>query len=264
MRKYMEVTKLYLKMQFVWRADVVFHMLFTVTKILFAWLLWGIIFRDQNMVAGFTFDGMLSYYIISSFLTQLEMSSGISEEISSRIRNGTFSKYVILPIKIENYFLAMEVGVIAFYLLFDMAAALIWIFVFQIRFAVTRELFMLCCGLCIILLGLLFMVRLNYLLGILTLKYEEISTFLMIKNNLMALVTGSIVPLVLFPETVVRVMKLLPFYYVTYLPSMLLTGRCREEAVPGIVILLIWCGAVQAAIRRTEKKYMRLYDGVGI
>ena len=115
-----------------------------------------------------------------------------------------------------------------------------------------------------VLLGLLFMVQLNFYLGILTLKYQEISTFLMIKNNLVALVTGTIVPLALFPETVVKLMRCLPFYYVTYLPSMLLTGRCREEAAPGLLILAVWCGALQLVIGITWKKYRKRYDGVGI
>ena len=104
MRKYIEIARIYLKTQLAWRADVVFNMLFTVGRILFAYLLWRVIFADKEMIAGFTFHGMLSYYIINSFLTQLEMSSGISGEISERIRNGTFTKYIVIPVSIEGYF----------------------------------------------------------------------------------------------------------------------------------------------------------------
>ena len=74
MRKYREVMRVYLKAQLAWRADVVFSMIFTVSKILFAWLLWGMIFRERDLVADLTFHGMLSYYIVSSFLSQLEMA----------------------------------------------------------------------------------------------------------------------------------------------------------------------------------------------
>ena len=108
------------------------------------------------------------------------------------------------------------------------------------------------------------MVQLNYFLGILTLKYQEIGTFLMIKNNLIALVTGTIIPLALFPEAFVKGMRLLPFYYVTYLPSMLLTGRCGQEALPGLIVLLLWCLALQTVVANTWKKYRIKYDGVGI
>lgn len=264
MRKYREIARVFLKSQMAWRADVAFNMIFTVSRILFASLLWGIIYAKKDMVAGFTFHGMLSYYIISSFLTQLEMSDGISGEVSARIRNGTFSKYMILPVSIEGYFTAMEAGVVLFYLGFDLMAALIWVFIFRIEFVLTTSPLIWLCSLGMILLGLIFMVQLNYYLGILTLKYQGIDTFLMIKRHFVSLVTGSIIPLVLFPEGVVRAMKLLPFYYVTYLPSMLLTGRLAGEALAGLGILAGWCVVMQALIRLTWSRYSRKYDGVGI
>ena len=161
-------------------------------------------------------------------------------------------------------FRSMEIGVVLFYLGFDFLAAVVWIFLFQIQFMFTQDLLMVVCAVLMILLGLLFMVQLNYYLGILTLKYQEISTFLTIKNYIISMVTGTIVPLVLFPDVVVKLISFLPFYYVTYLPSMLLVGRCYEEALPGIVILAGWCVLLQFVIKVTWESYRKKYDGVGI
>ena len=111
---------------------------------------------------------------------------------------------------------------------------------------------------------MIFMVQLNYFLGLLTLKYQGIGTFLMIKDNLISLVTGSIVPLALFPEVFVKLMGLLPFYYVTYLPSMLLTGLCGDEALRGVLVVISWCVVMQLMITVVWNKYIRKYDGVGI
>lgn len=264
MRKYWEVSKIYMKAQLAWRADVVFNMVFTITKILFAYLLWGIIFQDRDMVGDFTLHGMLSYYIISSFLSGLERSGGVSSELHDRIRNGTFSKYMVIPVDVEKYFLAMELGIVLFYISFDFIAAAVWTFIFQVEFTHTEDIAVAACAVLIAVLGMLFMVLLNYFLGLLTLKYQGIQTFLMIKNNLVALITGSIVPLALFPEIAVRIMRWLPFYYVTYLPAMLLAGLCRNEARSGVVVISCWCILMQAAINVVWKKYIRKYDGVGI
>lgn len=51
------------------------------------------------------------------------------------------------------------------------------------------------------------MAELNYFLGILTLKFEEISTFLMIKDNFSAFVTGAVIPLALLPEWIIEGMR---------------------------------------------------------
>ena len=264
MYKYWEISKVHMKEQLTWRADVVFNMLFTIVKILFAYLLWGIIFQGKSMIGQFTFHGMLSYYIVSSFLSQLEMSSGISWEIHDRIRQGSFSKYMVIPVSVQAYFVFMEIGVVGFYFLFALIAAVVWKFAFRIRFQFTNDPLIMVIAVVMAVLGLLFMVQLSFLLGIMTLKYQGIGTFLMIKNNLMELVTGTIVPLALFPAGVVNVMKYLPFYYVTYLPSMLLTGHCEQEALKGLGIMTAWCVGIQAVIRATWKKYIKKYDGVGI
>lgn len=116
MRKYVEIAKILFKAQIAYRFDVAMTVLFTVTKILFAYILWGAIFGQNKTVAGFTFPMMLSYYIISSFLAQIEMSNGVSGEISERIRGGTFSKYMVIPADTQGYFIAQTFGAMAFYL----------------------------------------------------------------------------------------------------------------------------------------------------
>lgn len=264
MGKYREVAKTSIKTQLVWRADVIFNMIFTITKILFAHLLWGIVFKNKETIGGFTFHGMLSYYIISSFLSQLEMSKRVSGELHAKIRNGAFSKYIVIPVGIQKYFMAMQLGAVMFYIGFDFIAAVVWIFIFQIEFVVVTNWFIIVCAVMMTILGMAFMVQLNYFLGLLALKYQGIGTFLMIKNNLVALATGSIIPLALFPEMLVNIMKIFPFYYVTYLPSMLLVGMYQEEAVYGVIVISCWCAIIQFFIDIVWKKYVKKYDGVGI
>lgn len=264
MKKYREIAKLFFKIQLTWRFDVIFNMLFTVTKILFAYILWGAIYGENNIVADFTFDTMLSYYIISSFLAQIDMSDNVSNEVSSKIRNGTFSKYMVLPVNIQNYFMAQSVGKVCFNLLIDLISAIIWLIIFRIHFVFTKDVYMILLSVILIIEGLVFMIQLNYFLGILTLKFQDIQIFLMIKNNLVAFITGTLIPLVLLPENIVKIMRIFPFYYVTYLPSMLLIGKNQEEALAGIIILAAWI-LFFALINRLFYNTMRVkYDGVGI
>ncbi len=55
-------------------------------------------FGENKIVSGFTFNSMLSYYIISSFLAGIDMSKSTSEEICNRVKLGTFSKYMIIQL----------------------------------------------------------------------------------------------------------------------------------------------------------------------
>ena len=68
MKKYLEVAKVYLKVKLMWRADLIFGFISIVMKIIFASLLWGVIFRDKETVAGFTQNSMMAYYLLLSLI----------------------------------------------------------------------------------------------------------------------------------------------------------------------------------------------------
>ncbi len=264
MSKYIEIAKVLFKAQMAYRFDVVMTMLFTITKILFAYVLWGAIFAQNEVVGGFTFPVMLSYYIISSFLSQIEMSASVSTEVSERIRGGTFSKYMVIPAGVNSYFVAQTFGKIAFYFIFVAGVTVLWMFVFGVGFAVTGNAMMILSAAVMIVLGLLFMIQLNFFLGMLAFEFQDITFFLIIKDNLVSFVTGGLVPLVLLPQGVLAVMKCFPFYYVTYLPAMLLIGKNGHEAVSGIITLSVWLLVFVVLNKVMYEKMRVIYDGVGI
>lgn len=264
MKKYLEIAKIYFKTQLAFRFDVAMTAVVTISKIIFAYVLWGAVFGRNQTVAGFTFQMMLSYYIISSFLSQIELSEGISGEIGYRIHGGTFSKYMVIPVNTRGYFIAQTFGAMAFYLLFIFLAAVIWVFVFGISLTLTGSAAIIAEAVVMIILGLLFMIQLNYFLGILAFKFMNIGMFLMIKNNLVAFITGSLIPLVLLPQGIVDLMRFFPFYYVTYLPSMLLIGKNANEATIGIFVLAAWLLAFTVINKLVYDKMRVVYDGVGI
>ena len=264
MKKYLETAKVLFKAQLNYRFEIVANMLFTVTKILFAYVLWGAVFGTRDVVAGFTFNAMLSYYIISSFVSQLDMSDSMGSEISGRIRSGTFSKYMVIPVSVSGYFGSQTFGASAFYLSFNLLSAVIWILAFRVKLLVTADPYLICMAILICALGLIFMIQLNFLLGILTFKFHDIWLFLMIKYSILSFATGTMLPLSLLPQGMVALMRYLPFYYVTYLPSMLLIGRAGGEAATGFWVMLAWVAVFIPINLWTYRRLRIRYDGVGI
>lgn len=264
MKKYLEILKISFKAQIIYRMDVLFQLLFGVTKIIFASVVWGVIFGSRSEVAGFTLNTMLSYYIVSSFLSCMDLSDITGNEMTWRIRDGTFSKYMVVPARVFGYFGAQTAGKAAFYLSFNLIGAVVWVVLFQIRFAITADALLVIGALLMAALGLVFMLQLNYFLGILTFKFQDVWMFMMIKNNIVQFVTGSLIPLALLPQPVIDAMRLLPFYYVTYLPSMLLIGRNGEELLSGLITIAVWVAAFVPLNMLTYNHLRKRYEGVGI
>jgi len=264
MKMYIETAKVLFKTQIAYRFDTIISMVFTISKIVLAYVLWGAIFHNRDLVAGFTFNTMISYYIISSFVAQLDQSSSTGGQIAEEIRVGQFSKYMVRPMNVFGYFFSQTLGVSAFLLTFNLVSALLWVFVFSIDFTVTNNLVTILSALAMCSLGLLLMMQLNFYIGVLAFKFHETGIFMMIKDNIMHFVTGSLIPLTILPTLVQDIMKFFPFYYVIYLPSMLFMGKNEKEIVTGLVTLIVWNLAFWLLNKITYKRLRTKYDGVGI
>ena len=263
-KKYCEVAKINFKGCIIWRFDILANLLLTVTKITFAYILWKAVFGENDVIGGFTFYSMLTYYVTGAFLSGADMSKKISTEICTRVISGTFSKYIIIPVNIQIYFMAQNFGRLIFYLLLNMISLFTWIFILQISFSFTNNMYYLGTAAVMALLGLIFMTEFQFFIGILSFKFLEISMFRIIVDNIMVFVTGAAIPLSLLPEAVTAVMRIFPFYYIIYLPSMLAIGRNGNEALSGLIIIFAWVLVFFIINNLLYKRLRVLFEGVGI
>ena len=263
-KKYCEVAKINFKSCIIWRFDILANLLLTVTKITFAYILWRAVFGENDVIGGFTFYSMLTYYVTGAFLSGADMSKKISTEICTRVISGTFSKYIIIPVNIQIYFMAQNFGRLIFYLLLNIISLFTWIFVLQISFSFTNNMYYIAIAALMALLGLVFMTEFQFFIGILSFKFLEISMFRIIVDNIMVFITGAAIPLSLLPEAVTAVMRIFPFYYIIYLPSMLAIGRNGNEAFSGLIIIFAWVLAFFIINNLLYKRLRVLFEGVGI
>jgi ABC-2 type transport system permease protein len=265
MKKYLEIAKVYFKIQITYRFDVILNALGIIGKVLFAWILWGAIFSGQDKLGGMSFREMLSYYVIVSFFASLDLSEGISREISDRIRNGTFSKFMVIPAGNMRYFIIQNFGAAGYYGIFGLGIAIICIIIFRITIALAPNLLLVLCALAMEILGLIFMAAYQYFIGILTFKFQDIGFFLHIQGNIIAFITGAMIPLTLLPDGIVQILRFFPFYYVHYFPAMILTGQGSfREALAGLGIICFWTLAMLIIGHSTYERLRIKYDGVGI
>ncbi|GHV02579.1 ABC transporter permease [Spirochaetia bacterium] len=266
MKKYIEIAKILFRVQMIYRFAVVMTALSTVARVLFAWILWGAVFSGRDYVGDFTFQAMLSYYVVSSFLaTGMSECESVSGEVSARIRNGTFSKYLVVPANVQGYFMFETLGAVAYYTVFSFIAAVFCTLVFHVDLMFTGEIAAILCAAAMIIIGFSFMVSYHYFIGLLTLQFQDVGFFLHVQGNIIAFVTGALVPLSLLPDGFTAILRFVPFYYVTYMPAMLLTGQAGVgEGLPGLVILALWAVAAALTAEFTYQKLRVKYDGVGI
>jgi len=264
MTAYLQIAIIHFKKQITYRFDAAIHVLACVCRTLFASIVWSAIYASHQTIAGLTLADMLGYAVISAALSQMNPSRGVSEEISGRVRDGTFSKYMVLPAGVQGYFLAQSAGTGLFFAIVNGLAALLCLALFGIRLPLAGDAPVFAAAGLMIVLGMAFMIQLNFFLGLLTFRFQDVWIFLMIKENFMAFLTGALIPLALLGPEAESVMRGFPFYYVSYLPAMLLMGKQAEEALQGLGIISLWFCFFTLLNTWSYRRVRVLYDGVGI
>lgn len=263
MKKYLEIGKISLKTQITYRFDVLAGSLMPFIRVFLAYFLWRTLFTGRTHIGEMNFKMMITYYIICSFIQRLEQSSGMVFEYAEEIRAGRFSKYLVKPLSPLGHFISVSLGKTFYILFFTLAAVSVIALIFRREFLFPSSLLNLILAIVIAILGLLFMILLNYLTSLLAFKYTDVTGWHLLKTNVMDFLTGALIPLSLLPLWMQGLMKFFPFYYMQYLPASLYLGIRIDEVIFGIIVLVFWNILLWFFAEVTYNRFRRLYEGVG-
>jgi ABC-2 type transport system permease protein len=108
------------------------------------------------------------------------------------------------------------------------------------------------------------MLLLNHCIALLSLKFIDITGFIIGKGALIELLSGALIPLTLLPAPLVAGLRFSPFYYVVFYPANLVLGKVTEPPVVAVLVLASWCAILYAVAQGWFRRARRLYEGVGI
>jgi ABC-2 type transport system permease protein len=103
-----------------------------------------------------------------------------------------------------------------------------------------------------------------YCFGLLTFWFLEIQGFVILSMAVESLLGGQMFPLDLMPAWIFRIAQFLPFYYQTYFPTAIFTGRIElAGAVQGLGIQLGWVLVLLAVNQLLWTRGLRRHTAVG-
>lgn len=264
MKKYLQIFKIGMKEMFAYRFDVFGKGVLGFFKICIAYLMWRIIYSMNDIVSGYTFHEMITYYLLVNFLLAFETSSEVSKLMSEEIKNGYFTKYIVKPVNTFGYYFSLIISKIAFLAIVNTIAMGVWLLVFRNYFELHLSFRALSNSIFIFILGLLFIALLNYFFMILTFWVIDTTAFFMIKDNIMEFVTGALVPFSLLPAYVIEGFKYTPFYYILYYPVNICIRGDLSEVHRAFFVLVISCVVLLVIDHGIYKFAIKSYEGVGI
>jgi ABC-2 type transport system permease protein len=240
-KKYIPFFRANIMQMFIYRGTVWLWLLVDVFQFTMMIFLWKSVYQYQDAINGFTFNEMLLYFLLTNvfmIFTEVEAVFAISEEI----REGRISLYLIKPISYKRrlFFelLGRVIGLLILLLPIVTIFGTILTFIFDIVWTVSLvEVLM-----AIIFVPLIFtlMFEFSFLFGMIAIYTTNVFGVVIFLSVLVRIFSGQLVPLALYPDFLVNVIKYMPFQYISYPPLLILNKLDMTPALHGILILVLW------------------------
>jgi ABC-2 type transport system permease protein len=240
--KYYQSFLIGLQSNLVYRLNFAVRGFFSLFHLAVVFILWGAAYAGTPHIGGFSFEQTLTYFLVMLVMQFFVGAFNEDYQISEEIRSGLINQFILKPINYFSYRFSIFVAARL------VSGALILI------------------PLCVALpfLHSYLTLPIAYCFGMLTFWFLEIQGFVILSMAIESLLGGQMFPLDLLPAWMLEIAKLLPFYYQTYFPTAILTGRIDLAATyQGFAIQLFWAVALLGLNTVLWRRGLRRHTAVG-
>ena len=182
-------------------------------------IFWNALFRPGvSTVGGMTQTDLIHYTIASLLFTQVR-GGDHDFELAEMIRIGTLSNYLLRPVSVIEFIYLRGVSTRLTIALVCLVAGL------GVEVYLGNPPWLMVGGMFLALVGNVIHYQIGACLASLSFLWEESYYLLMIKNLLVGLLAGDLLPLNLFPPTAQQILSYLPFHLYVYAPAQVALGR---------------------------------------
>ncbi|MDD7266670.1 MAG: ABC-2 family transporter protein [Lachnospiraceae bacterium] len=232
------------KTQLSYPAAFYVFILISLFAVFVSYALWRAIYAGsgRGVLGGFTETEMIRY-IFMSYVTNSIVAVSIMEDVGRDVVRGEVAIYLIKPLDYRLSLIAKAFGMMVYRFL--LPGIWIWIgievYLMNVKAAavITPSAIILFPVSC--LLSFLIYVLFDFCFGMIAFYTTHIFGMYMVKNAVVGLLSGSLLPLTFFPPVLQQILGLLPFSSMVYTPLMLYLGKLSgAELQSALLRQVIW------------------------
>jgi ABC-2 type transport system permease protein len=257
--KYLTLTGLSFQKQLEVRSDFLFERVRSLSVMISLYFLWSALLINQTSVLGYEREQLLTYVLMAALLRALVLGA-VSDYLPSEIAKGKLSDVLLRPISHMGYWAAQDaasksVNVISAAIELTIFALLVRTPFYLPAHALTWLGFFLT-----VIGGMVMYFQMSYLLGTLGFWTAQSWGPRFCFEILLEFCGGAYFPIDFLPQTIQRIVSLLPFPYLVFYPlriylergSLLTIGHCLMMQAFWIVVLSV---LVRVLWRRGLRQY---------
>lgn len=239
MKAILYIIKSQLNISLTYRFEVISGFLTNFILMFVSVYFWKAAYLNKAEVAGVDSMQMITYTVIVTILNVI-ISCDIGDALGSRIRDGNIALDMMKPISIYIIFFAQDIGRLLSSLILNALPLLIFSLIF-VKFSAPVSLTAFICFLISAVFSYLIIWLISAIVGMLTFWAMNVGPLGFVKNVIIRILSGSIVPIWFFPKAVQTIINYTPFVYTYQLTAGVYIGKINvDQAFQENVVQFSW------------------------
>ncbi|MDY5911691.1 MAG: ABC-2 family transporter protein [Inconstantimicrobium porci] len=225
-----------------YRANAIIFIFGDVMMLAVSYYLWKAVYGSSSgsIIKGFTLNEMIIYILISS-ITSLVISVDVAFDISSEVKDGSIAINLIRPISYEKRMLFQGLGNILYNFVVVFMGAFIVITMLFYHYTGKLNIMNFIFYFLSIIMGMLIKFYYSYCFGLLSFKITNMWGLSQVMGAISNLLSGTLIPIVFFPEILQKLFNFLPFGSMIYTPTMIYLGKLTGvDMIKSLIIQAVW------------------------
>ena len=229
-----------------YRRAMIVNLAAVVIRLLAIYFLWTAAFAERSAIGSFEREDVGTYLVIA-FVAAGLLSFRTEMGISRAIRDGSIVMDLVRPYSFQAARLAQTLGALAVEAVIVMLVALaLGVAVMGLHGpagAVAGASWVVS-----LLLAVLIKFGIAYLIGLTAFAITEVHFLIIVRENVAAVMAGTIIPISLFPDQLEAVIRYLPFYSTVGLPTDIYLGAIAgTDILTAVALQAAWAIAIWTA-----------------
>jgi len=224
---------------------------------------WKAIFINNGgeTIRGYTYTEIVTYYFLMRIMYNRVSTFGASR-FAKQIKSGEITKILVKPVDLVGHFITDYVTGANLWSLGNLVTVLTMssIFLHNVLVMPSNTIYGVL-FLCVFMLNGFLTAVINLLLGLAGFWTTEVTHLKLITTQIIAILSGGLIPLTFFPLWAQRVLSMLPFKYLIQFPIDIYFGKIPPQEIGvNLVILTLWTLAFYFLTKLIYRKGARIYE----
>lgn len=231
------------------------------------WFLWRAIFAGagSETVGGYTFEGMVAYYVLAQLLGKLVRGFDFNPGVSEEIYAGSLTRYLLYPAPYFAFKYAQQLGQAATGVVQLALFGALGHFAFGLLDGFRPTAGAVAMAAVAIAAANLLHFLLYWPIDSVAFWQDNVWSLNVMMRFSLALLGGAMLPLSVFPEWAARALEWTPFPYICWFPVRVLTGEAGAgEWLRGLGVCGGWIAVLGAVSAIVWRRGSRQFGGTGI